>query len=71
MYIHSVNPINLELVDEETYFKGTFQELSDEYFQIGFTDNYDDILEPNQSIKIHRNDLVKFVEMLNRAVNLL
>lgn len=64
-----MNPIHLEQVTEIT--KTTIIQEKDEYFNITFLDDTDDALSEPQIIKIHPVDLPKFVEMLNRTVNLL
>jgi hypothetical protein len=71
MEIHSMNPIHLELNDDEGLTRTTIIQDSDEYLHVSFTDNVDDVLEPEQKIKIHISDFHKFVQMLNRATNLL
>jgi hypothetical protein len=71
MEIYSMNPIWLELNDDEGLTKTTIIQDNDEYLHVSFTDNVDDLLEPEQKIKIHVTDFIKFVQMLNRATNLL
>lgn len=69
MDIYSINPIHLE---QETYItKTTITQDNDDFLHISFTDDTDDCFSPKQTIKIHRNDFDEFVQMLNRAVNLL
>lgn len=69
MEIISMNPIHLEQETEIT--KTTITQDKDEYFNITFLDDTDDALSQPQTIRIHAVDLPMFVEMLNRAVNLL
>jgi hypothetical protein len=69
MEILSMNPIWLE--QETDITRTTVIQDKDEYLHITFHDDTDDALSQPQVIKIHPVDIGKFVEMLNRTVNLL
>jgi hypothetical protein len=69
MEIYSMNPIHLEQETEIT--KTTIIQDKDEYLIIKFHDDIDDALTEPQVIRIHPTDISDFVQMLNRATNLL
>lgn len=71
MIINSIDPIDIEFEDIDTYCKGSINVTDDGYFLIKFQDDTDDALSVPQLTKIHPVDLPNFVNMLNRAVNLL